>query len=534
MSVQSTERAAGGLVLGRKHIGVVVLAAVAGTMGMVAGCSMLSSLAFPGWPGQDRDDLGGREAAGLDEPFPWWESFDDPALNRVVEATLESNFDLATAVARVEQARARARIATAARLPMIQASLGAIGFDAPTNVGLGAQLEQLGLGPDAFAAFGVSLPDRLDQTTYSVGADVAYEVDFWGRERNAALSAGAQREASEADYRAARMGVIAQTVATYVEIVDLRRQRGFAGETVGILREWATLAEDRYDRGVGDIRDVYGLRRNLADAEASLPGLNERLADAEGRLRVLLGGQDHAGLLGTLPDTIPISTMARVPTGVPAEALAQRPDVAAARQRLAGARFALGARRAALLPSLSLSGSIALQSPDTADWFDPDQWFRNLSSNLLAPVFQGGRLRGDVALAEAVLDEATATYGHAVARAAAEVEAALAGLESNRHRVDLVTSFEEEARAEATLQERRYASGIGDYMTFLAASQMNVGAKAARAAAERDLAYARLALHRALGGAWSSNAGGLNTAVNSDVVAPTAFARERAEGDQGA
>lgn len=514
-------------------VGVVVLATVAGAIGMSAGCSVLSSLT-PGWLDQDRDNSGVPESIGLDKPFPWWESFDDPVLNRVVEATLESNFDLATAVARVEQARARARVATAARLPMIRASLGAVGFDAPTNAGLGAQLEQLGLGPDAFAAFGVSLPDRLDQTTYSAGVDVAYEVDFWGRDRNAALSAGAQREASEADYRAARMGVVTETVATYVEIVDLRRQRGFAEETVEILSEWTTLAEERYDRGVGDIQDVYALRRNLADAEASLPGVNERLADAEGRLKVLLGGREQGGLLGTLPDTMPISTMAHAPTGVPAEALAQRPDVAAARQRLAGARFALGARRAALLPSLSLSGTIGLQSPDTADWFDPDQWFQNLSSNLLAPVFQGGRLRSDVALAEALLDEATATYGHAVARAAAEVEAALARLESNRHRMALVTSFAEEARAEATLQEQRYASGIGDYMTFLAASQMNIGAEAAHAAAERDLAYARLALHRALGGAWSLNAEGLDAAANSDVDEPPVFAGERAEGDRGA
>ena len=365
MSFQPILRAAGGRVSRPKvHVGVLVLAAVAVTMGMLAGCATVPSLQIPGWPGQDRDDLGVAEASGLDEPFPWWESFDDPVLNRVVEATLESSFDLATAVARVEHARARARIATAARLPTIQASLGAVGFDVPTNAGLGAQLEQLGLGPDAFAAFGIALPDRLDQTTYSAGADVAYEVDLWGRDRNAALAAGAQREASEADYRAARMGVIAQTVATYVEIVDLRRQRGFASETVDILREWTTLAEHRYDRGIGDIRDVYALRRNLADAETSLPGVNERLVDAEARLKVLLGGQEHAGLIDTLPDTMPISTMAPVPSGVPAEALAQRPDVAAARQQLAGARFALAARRAALLPSLSLSGSIGLQSPE--------------------------------------------------------------------------------------------------------------------------------------------------------------------------
>ena len=516
----------------RRRIGFVVSAAVtAGAVWTLSGCSVLSSLPFIEWPGDDRENVGGRAAVGLDKPFPWWESFDDPVLNRVVEAVLESNYDLATAVARVEQARARARIATAARLPRIQASLGAAEFDAPTNVGLGAQLEELGLGADAFTAFGFSLPDRLDQATYSAGAEVAYEVDFWGRDRNAALSADAQREAHHADYRAARMGVLAQTVATYVEIVDLYRQRGFARETVEILREWVTLAEDRYDRGIGDVRDVYALRRNLADAQASLPGLNERVADAEGRLGVLLGGDQHQGLVGTLSDTVPTSTMAPVPTGVPAEALAQRPDVAAARQRLAAARFVLGARRAALLPSLSLSGSIGLQSPDTGDWFDPDQWFRNLSSNLLAPVFQGGRLRGNVALAEAELAEAAAIYGHAVARATAEVESALAALESNVDRLTLLASFAEEAGAEAMLQEERYASGVGDYRTFLAASQMSVGAQAARAAGERDLAFARLALHRALGGAWSADAGGLNAADDSDAGVPPEFAHERAQGE---
>lgn len=486
---------------------------------MLAGCSTLSALPLPVWLGQDADPVGVRETVALDAPVPWWQSFDDPVLNRVVESVLESNFDLAIAVARVEQARARARTAVAVRLPTLQASLGTAAFDASTNVGLGAQLEDLGLGADAFAAFNVALPDRLDQMTYSAGVDFAYEVDFWGRHRNTALAAGAERLASEADYRVARMGVLAQSVATYLEIIDLRRQRRFAAETVEILGEWATLAEDRYDRGVGDIRDVYVLRRNLRDAQAALPEMDSRLVDAEGRLKVLLGGKQGVDLFGMLPDAMPVSTLATTPRDVPAEALAQRPDVAAARERLAAARFALGARRAALLPSLSLSGSIGLQSPNTDGWFDPDQWFENLTSNLLAPVFQGGRLRGNVALAEAALDEATASYGQAVVTAAAEVEAALANLESRRQRAGLLASFAEEARAEEALQEQRYAAGVADYATFLAASRMDVAAKAARAAGERDHAYAQLALHRALGGTWSVTAESANVAGQRDMAA---------------
>lgn len=483
-------------------------AVFAGAVGLlVAGCSVLSSLPFAERSAQHRGDGDGQEMPGPVPPTAWWESFEDPVLNRVVEMVLRSNFDLAAAVARVEQARANARIAVAARLPTIQAALGGAGFDAPTNVGLGAQLEGIGLGADAFAAFDLALPERLDQTTYSAGADFSYEVDFWGRDRNAALAAGAERLASEADFRTARMGVIAQTVSTYLEIVDLGRQRRFAAETVEILRDRATLAEDRYHRGIGDIRDVYAVRRSLGDAEAALPGMDARLADAEARLKILFGGEHHADLVGMLPEAMPVSAVPVAPRGVPAEALAQRPDVAAARQRLAAARFALGARRAALLPSLSLSGSIGLQSSNADVWFDPDQWFRNLSSNLLAPVFQGGRLRGNVALAEAALAEAASTYGKAVATATAEVEAALAGLDSSRQRAALLAAIAEAAGAEEALQERRYAAGVADYATFLAASHMDVAAKAARAAGERDLAYARLALHRALGGAWTMASG---------------------------
>lgn len=512
-------------------------------MSLAAGLGLLatacSAIPLPGfgWFTADRVASDAAEVVELEEPVAWWETFDDPVLNRVVQSALESNFDLATAVARVKQARARARIAFGARLPTVQASVVAAGFDAPTNVGLGAQLEELGLGADAFAAFDLVLPDRLDQTTYAVAADFAYEVDFWGRDRNAARAAHAERGASEADYRAARMGVLAQTVATYLEVVDLRRQLHLAAETAGILDEWATLLGDRYDRGVGDIRDVYAIRRNLRDAEASLPGIDARLADAMGRLKVLLGGE-HADLVDSLPNAMPPAGVGSLPTDIPADLLAQRPDVAAARQRLAAARYALGARRAALLPSLSLSGSIGLQSPDTGSWFDPDQWFRNLTSNLLVPVFQGGRLRGNVALAEAELDEATAAYGRAVVTAAAEVESALAGLRSSQHRAALLTAFAEEAHAEAALQEQRYASGVGDYSIFLAASQMDVAARAARAAGERDLGYARLTLHRALGGAWSRtgepDAVPENESATAARTTPLAIAqREHSTGSAG-
>lgn len=473
-------------------------------LALAAGCSATANLPdaepAPEVPGA----FAGAEGGGGHEPIEWWGAFEDPALNRIVDAVLESNFQLAEAVARVEQARARARIAVGARFPMVQASLGVNEFDAPTNAGLGAQLDELGLGSQVTETFGVVLPDRLDLTTYTLGAEFAYELDFWGRDRNAARAAGAERLAQEADFQAARIGILAETVSTYLEIVDLRRQRQLAGEVIGIFEEQETLATERYEKGVADIRELYAARRSLRDGQAELPLIEGRLADAEARLWVLLGGY-REDLENMIPDALsPATVMAPVPAGIPADLLAQRPDVGAALQRVEAARYTVGVRRADLLPSLSLSGSIGLQSTDSGDWFDSDQWFRNLSANLLAPVFQGGRLRDQVALAEARLDEAAAAFGRSVVTAVNEVEAALTVLEANRRRVGLLSAYVEEAAAEAALQEERYVAGVGNYAIYLAASQSLVGARSALAGAERDLGYARLSLHRALGGAWTT------------------------------
>ena len=467
-------------------------------------CSLAPNPPFPEQIVELEDALGDIGRPTMHEQVEWWKAFDDSTLDRLAEAALGSNFDLEEAVARVDQAKARARIARAVRLPALQAAVGPSEIRMPTSAGLGAQLDQLGLGSDVFDAFGFVLPDRLDLTTYAVGAEFAYEADFWRRDRNAARAAGAESRAVESDWHAARIRVLADTVGTYFEVVDLRRQRWLAGEIIQHLKEWKWLMETRYDGGLVHARDLYAARRQLGDAEAELPQIDALLANAEARLWVLVGGYREE-LAGMLPEML--TTGASLASGtahVPADLLDQRPDVRAARQRVEAARYALGARRAELLPSLSLSGSIGLQSADSADWFDPDQWFRNLSANLLAPVLQRGRLRGNVEVAEARLNEAVAAFGRTVLTAVHEVQSALAGLEASRRRLEILVSLEEAAEAEADLRHERYASGLDDYAVFLAASQMLLGAKSARATGERELGYARLALHRAAGGAWTS------------------------------
>ena len=471
-------------------------------------CALASRPALPELTDQPVTELPGSFAAtaapGSHQPLEWWRAFNDPVLDDVVESVLASNYDIAGAVARVQQARIRARLAEAPILPIVRMGAGVDSFDVPINAGIGAQLGELGLD-EAFgdAPGGFTLPERIGLTTYSLYADFAYELDFWGRVRHASLAAGADLGASESDAHAARIGVLTETIAAYFDIVDFRRQIAIAAEMVSTLEEREYLVETRYDRGLTDSLDLYRVRQDLRDTQARLPQLDAGLAAAEARLAVLLGGyrEDAAGLL---PDALSPERIADpAPAGVPADLLVQRPDVRAAGLRLEAAAHDIEARRAALLPSLSLSGAVGLQTTDVGGLFNVQQWFGNLISNLLAPVFDGDRLAGDVALAHARFNELAAAYGRTVVTAVNEVESALAGLRSGERRHALLSARREEARETLALRSRHYQSGVGGYADFLDALRTLLTVESALSDSERSLALARLAVHRALGGAWT-------------------------------
>lgn len=442
-------------------------------------------------------------------PLEWWTAFRDPVLDAVVDTALASNFDLAAAVARVRQARAQAGVARAALLPAVQLSAGASDQNAPANTGLGSRIRALALSRTGGDSASAPVLDRFAFSTWSVGVDFSYEIDFWGRARNDARAAGSDHLATEADFETARIGVLAETITAYFEIAALRRQTALARETSELLAEREALAETRYDRGLATSLEVYQLRRDRRAAQAALPALETALAVSEGRLAVLLG-RYRKDLAAVFPDSgapaLPGAAAPPLPVhaGTPAQLLQQRPDVAAAYRRLEAARYRVGARRAELLPSLSLSGSLGVQSADAGGLFDVDQWFRNLLANLTAPLLQGGRLRSNVALAQARFEEAAAAYGRAVVTAVHEAESALTALRNEQRRHDFLAAQRVEAQASADLQADRYASGVGGYAGWLDAHRTLLGVESELAGAGRDLALARLAVHRALGGAWTA------------------------------
>ena len=469
------------------------------------GCAVVPSPVTPESAPDVPASFTGSPATGDYEPMGWWRAFADPALDHVVETVLASNFDLSEALARVQQARVLGRLAEAVILPSVQLRAGVDTFDAPTNAGIGAQLRDLGLDEALEDAFdGVTLPDRLGLTSWVVGADFAYEHDLWGRARHASLAAGAELLASESDAQVVRIGILAEAITAYFDIVHARRQIAIMGEELALLEEREQLAATRYERGLIDWLILDRVREDRRDAEARLPQLDSRLAEAEARLAVLLGGY-RRDVAGILPDALSPKRVAEpVPPGFPAALLLQRPDVQAAGRRLEAAEHDIRARRAELLPTLSFSGSIGLQSIDATGLFNVQQWFGNLLANLLVPVFDGDRLAANVALADARFDELAAAYGRTVVTAVNEVEAALAGLRNEARHYDLLAARREAAQETRDMHLRQYVSGLGGHAEVLDASRTLLRIESALVSSERDLALARLAVHRALGGAWTT------------------------------
>ena len=474
---------------------------------LCAACALASPPAVPERDSDPRPLVPGgftaSSVAGEYEPLEWWRAFGDPVLDAVVENALASNFDMAEAVARVEQARDTALLARAMIFPVVGVRAGVDDFRSPTNAGIGAQVQELGL-EELLSAAGddFTLPDRLGLTNFALSADVAYELDFWGRVRSSRLAAGADYLASESDLHAVRIGILSETIAAYFEIVDLRQRIVLAQELVEVLVEREDVAALRYSRGLTDSLELYGVRQELRNTQAGLPQLERQLASVEARLAGLLGGY-RQDLDALLPNALAASPPPDpVPAGIPADLLLQRPDVQAAGHRLDAAGFAIQARLAALRPSLSLTGSIGLQSAGIGSWFNVNQWFTNLAANLLEPVFDGGRRETQVALAEARFDQLAAAYGRAVVTAVNEVEVALAGLDSETRRHAFLEARLEEAQATLDLRSERYTAGIGGYADVLDALRAALNVEVAFIGAQRDLALARLAVHRALGGSW--------------------------------
>ena len=432
-------------------------------------------------------------------PLSWWHAFNDPTLDMLVDTALVRNFDLKVAVGRVKEVQNQYRIALSPLFPAVSATIDGINQDNPSNAGAFGSI-----GGDGGGGGGFALPDRLENITYSASLGLSYELDFWGKNRSTARAALEEFAATRADYQTTQLGVISETIATYFEIADLEQQLAFSTEIVDLLEDRAELSDDRYQRGLINSFELYTIRQSYETEQASLPLLESTLQEARGRLGILLGAYPDAATSMLGQDRLSEVPLTPVPAGLPSTLLEERPDVFAAGQRMEATRYRIGAAKAAQFPSFSLTATGGTQSADLADLVDVGtQYFTSFGASLTAPLFQGGRLKADVRVAQAQYEQAIATYEKTVLTAFKEVNAALVGIEKETERYQFLLEAARNAEASTQAQQDRYERGVGDYLSYVDARINELRTRTSLETARRSLINARLTLHRSLGGAWT-------------------------------
>jgi NodT family efflux transporter outer membrane factor (OMF) lipoprotein len=419
----------------------------------------------------------------------WWNRFQDDHLPSLIGLALESNYNLHAAVARLDRATAEARIA---------------GADLKPNLGVSVSG---GRQRQNFVGFPFGTGDEVPSSTFDragLSLDASWEIDLWGRIRASARSAVAEWQATEADLRAVRLSIAAQTAKTWFAVLEAGQQATLARESVESFRRTAEQVRARYAMGIRGALDLRLALSNLAAAEALLELRRIQYDRATRQLEVLLGRYPDGSILEAHPPGDLPGSLDPVPAGLPAELLARRPDLVAAERRLAAADQRYLSARRALYPRLTLTASGGTVSEALADLLNGDFRVWSLLGGLTQPLFQGGKLRAGVKRADAVSDEALALYVGRALEAFAEVESELAaGGRLAKQELHLAEAARQ-LRAARGLAEERYRTGVGFYLVVLESQTRALTAESALLALRRERLNNRINLHLALGGGFES------------------------------
>lgn len=410
----------------------------------------------------------------------WWRQFHDPLLDRLVEDALAANLDLATARAKLREARAWRNMAGARLGPTLETSLSGSRTTSSAQIGSGTT-----------------------RKLYSTGFDASWEPDIFGGLRRGVEAAAADVDASTESLRDTRVSLAAEVVLNYVDLRTAERRMVVTEASVAERNETYELTQWRAQAGLVSELDVAQARTNLNSARAALPALRTTVTEAHNRLAVLLGrppGELRTRL--TVTAIVPfIGTATAV--GIPAAVLHMRPDVRTAERHLAAQTARLGEAEAARYPSFKLSGSIGLEALTFSALGDSGADTHSLLGGVTAPIFHSGRIIANIEVQDALLEQARLSYETAVLTALEEVENALEGLinaDQRRTQLDLATGA---AREALIIAEQRYATGLIDFLAVLDSQRTLFSLEDQLAGSTGELAAAQIQLYKALGGGWS-------------------------------
>ncbi len=429
---------------------------------------------------------GGAAASGqVISATRWWTSLGSAQLDQMVETFENGNPDLAAASLRVIQREIELLNTRGQRLP----------------TGSVTQSSTVTSATDLNGT-------RDTSTSGNLTANVAWEVDLWGRIAAEGDGASARLLAASYDRDALANTLIASLIRNYIAAAFDQRQIAATRRIIASREATLTVVRDRFAIGVEDTTagTVQSAEENLAAAQADLPDQQLSLVQHVNRIDVLLGrvpvSRDRYGI--TLPERPP----ARLDgTGLPTDLLRRRPDIRAAEAQLRAANADISVSIADRFPSLTLRGTLQSNGDDLDTILDIDNVIASLAADLALTVFDGGRGSRLVALRQAQADELARSYVATVLEAVLEVENALAAERLLRQRAGLLQTRLQAARQATTIARDRYQQGTGSYLTLLDASRSEVNAENAYLLVQRDRWTTQVDLMLALGGSWLSENG---------------------------
>jgi multidrug efflux system outer membrane protein len=423
--------------------------------------------------------LGGKEL--LDTA--WWNGLGDPQLDALITTAIEQNQDLRIAALRIEQFDAYLQVSRSAGLPKA-------GIDASRTRDTLSENRQVPLQPGT---------EPVDNA-YSIGAFASWELDLWGKVKRSNESALAELTAREENRRALMQSLVSEVAAGYIRLLALDREVELLNQTLASLRETVTLAEARFAGGRSAEMPVIQARADLLERLPELPAKEAEIAVLENRLN---------GLAGRAPGPIARSkTLAAlavpaVPASLPADLLAQRPDIRVAEQELIAANAKIGVAKARYLPTISLTASSGFASNELSELTMLSSNFGSFGINLLGPIFTAGLIEGQVREAEAVQKQAAVAFVRSVQTALREVEDALTTHAKFGQQLALRDLQLQTLRYQRDLAQRRFDGGFSGYFEVLEIDRMLTSALQLHNQAQREHVVSLIAVYKAMGGGWS-------------------------------
>lgn len=415
----------------------------------------------------------------------WFELFRDETLNGIVKTALQENFELRIAAQRILQARAAYGITRAGQWPTLDASVDVTA----------ARASQVG------ANRGIPAGVDTDVSYTQAGFTLGWELDVWGRLRRLNEAARAQFLATEEARRGVVTTLVADVSQTYLALRALDLELEIANRTRDLANDNLRLIEARRTSGVASGLDVRQAEQLLYTATGQTASIEREIALAENALSLLLG---HVP--GDIPRGRPLEALQAppsIPAGLPSSLLERRPDIRQAEQELIAANAQIGAAKAEYFPRISLTGFFGAQSRALTDLLSGPAVLANAGVGAAVPIFNAGRTRNNVRLAEAVHGEALVNYQRVIYSAFRDVSDGLAGYtKTNQQRTEqehLVDSL----TAAAQLATQRYQGGLDSYLPVLDAQRNLFQGQLDLARLRQQELGSLVQLYRALGGGWT-------------------------------